>query len=162
MTGTLADTMTDTSSTAATTPTRPRRGEYGRRLRHLPTPLAALAGVLIVGAGIALPLRGWVGVAGVAAGVALVAASYVASSLAVAWADRINPRLVLPVGLTAYATKIVLLGLVMIGINATNWAGIVPMGFAIVAAALTWSAAQAAWTWRARIPYVDPDATANR
>lgn len=131
-------------------------GPRAPRLRHLPVPLLALAGLLIVGAGVAAPLADAAGVAGVAAGVGLVAASYVLSSLAIAWADRVNPRLVLPVGLTVYVVKFLFLGVFMIALNATGWLGLVPMGFAIVAAALTWSAAQAVWTWRAKIPYVEP------
>jgi ATP synthase protein I len=126
------------------------------RLRHLPVPLLAMAGLLIVGAAVAAPLQGAVGVAGVAAGVGLVAVSYVLSSLAIAWADRVNPRLVLPVGLTVYVVKFLFLGMFMLALNATGWLGLAPMGLAIVAAALTWSAAQAAWTWHAKIPYVEP------
>ena len=128
------------------------------RLRHLPAPLAAMAGLLVVGVAVAAPLRGAVGVAGVAAGVGLVAVSYVLSSLAIAWADRVNPRLVLPVGLTVYVVKFLFLGVFMIALNATGWLGLAPMGLAIVAAALVWSAAQAVWTWHAKIPYVEPAA----
>jgi hypothetical protein len=139
-------------------------GEWTRRLRHLPVPLLALAGVLVVGGVIGALVRGPVGVAGVAAGTALVAVSYVLSSLAIAWADRVNPRMVLPVGLTAYAVKFLLFGLLMIAVSAKDWPGLVPMGIAIVVAALTWSAAQAGWTWKARIPYVEPvaETTNNR
>ncbi|WP_239076768.1 hypothetical protein [Actinocatenispora rupis] len=125
------------------------------RLRHLPVPLLAMAGVLVVGAAVAAPLRGLTGVAGVAVGVALVSVSYVLSTLAVAWADSVNPRLVLPVGLVTYVTKLLLLGLFVAALNATGWLGVAPMGLAIVAAALTWSAAQAGWTWHAKIPYVE-------
>jgi sugar phosphate permease len=128
-------------------------------------PLLALGVLLLVGSAAALPLRGVTGAGGFAAGVALVAVSYVLSSLAVAWADRVNPRLVLPVGLVTYAMKFLLLGLLMAVVNATGWLGLPPMGIAIVAAALTWSAAQACWTWRAKLPYVEPHpeaATTNR
>jgi ATP synthase protein I len=126
-------------------------------LRHLPSGLAA-SGVLLV-AGVALfgVLRGAAGAAGFAAGVALVAASYVLSSLAVAWADTVNPRLVMPVGLTTYVTKVILIGIVMAAIAATGWAGLVPMGCAVIATAVGWIAAQAWWTWRARILYVEVD-----
>ncbi|HEY3501464.1 MAG TPA: hypothetical protein VGN37_01615 [Actinocatenispora sp.] len=125
------------------------------RLRHLPVPLLAMAGVLVLGSAVAAPLRGLVGVAGVAVGVVLVSVSYVLSTLAVAWADSVNPRLVLPVGLVTYLTKLMLLGALVAAVNATGWLGVRPMGLAIVAAALTWSAAQAGWTWHAKIPYVE-------
>jgi ATP synthase protein I len=40
-------------------------------------------------------------------------------------------------------------------IAASGWAGLPAMGVAIIAATLSWTTAQAVWTWRARIPYVE-------
>jgi hypothetical protein len=130
-------------------------GTLRSRLHHLPTPLLAEAALAVVAAVVGGVVRGGTGALGALAGVVLVAASYTGSSVVLAWADRVNPRLVLPVGLVTYAVKFLLLGLLMLAVAATGWGGLEPMGFAIVAAALTWSVAQAAWTWRARIPYVE-------
>jgi hypothetical protein len=130
-------------------------GTLRPRLRHLPMPLLAMAALAVVATLVGGLARGGTGALGAAAGVVLVAASYTASSAVLAWADGVNPRLVLPVGLVTYAVKFLLLGLLMLAVAATGWDGLRPMGFAIVAAALTWSVAQAAWTWRAKIPYVE-------
>src|SRR5262249_52160744 len=59
--------------------------------------------------------RGAPGALGAAIGVVGVAVSYVLSGLAVAWADAISPQLTMPVGLTTYAVKVVLLGVVLVG-----------------------------------------------
>ncbi len=126
-----------------------------QRLRHLPSGLGASAALLVVGALIGGLLRGGAGVAGVAAGIGLVAASYTIGSLVIAWADSIDPRLILPVGLTTYALKFTIIGVVMSTIAASGWAGLKPMGVAVLGSVLGWIVAQAWWTWHARIAYVE-------
>jgi hypothetical protein len=138
---------------STTTAPRPLR----KRLRHLPSGLAASAVLLVVGVAAGTVLRGGAGAAGAAAGVTLVAASYTVSSVIIAWADSIDPRLVLPAGLMTYTLKFTLFGLLLAVLARTRWAGLLPMGIAIMAAALGWTVAQAVWTWRARIPYVEID-----
>jgi hypothetical protein len=128
-----------------------------RRLAHLPAGLLASAVLLVFGVAVGAALRGGAGAAGAAAGVLLVAASYTVSSVVIAWADSIDPRLVLPVGLLTYALKFTLIGVVMAGLAAGHWAGLAAMGVSIIATALGWTVAQSVWTWRARIPYVEID-----
>jgi ATP synthase protein I len=130
-----------------------------KRLTHLPSGLLASAVLLVLGVVLGGLLRGAAGAAGAAAGVGLVAASYTISSLVVAWADLVNPRLIMPVGLITYVLKIILIGVVMAAIAATGWSGLPAMGVAIITSVLGWITAQAIWTWRARIPYVDIDAS---
>ena len=125
------------------------------RLRHLPSGLAASAVLLVVGVLLGALLRGGAGAAGAAAGVGLVAVSYVVGSLVIAWADSVDPRLVLPAGLMTYVLKFTLIGLVMAAIAASGWSGLRPMGVAVLASALGWIVAQSWWTWRARIAYVE-------
>jgi hypothetical protein len=132
-------------------------GPLRKRLRHLPSGLLASAVLLVVGLVLGGLLRGVAGAAGAAAGVLLVAASYTVSSLVIAWADSVNPSLIMPVGLTTYAVKFTLIGLLMAAVAASGWAGLKPMGVGIIATALGWSTAQAWWTWHARIPYVEID-----
>lgn len=134
----------------------PVRNPLRSRLRHLPSGLIGSAGALVVGVIIGGALRGPAGAAGVAAGVALVSVGYVLSSLVVAWADSIAPNLVMPVGLTAYVGKVIVFGVVMAAIARTDWAGLAPMGWAIVGSALVWIVALSWWTWNAKILYVDP------
>ena len=128
-----------------------------KRLRHLPSVLIASSALLVLGVGIGAVLWGGAGAAGMAAGVALVAASYTVSSLVIAWADSIDPRLTLPAGLMTYALKFTLFGLLLAVLARTGWRGLLPMGVAIMGTALGWTVAQAVWTWRARIPYVEID-----
>ncbi len=136
---------------------RPAGGGLRVRLRHLPSGLFASAVLVVLGVLVGWLVKGGSGAAGAAAGVGLVAVSYTASSVVIAWADARNPRLVLPVGLLAYVVKFTLLGFVMAAIAATDWDGLPAMGLAIIVAALGWTIAQAVWTWRARIPYVEID-----
>jgi hypothetical protein len=136
-------------------PATPSAGAVRKRLRHLPSGLLASAVLLVIGLVVGWLARGGSGAAGAAAGVALVAASYTVSSLVIAWADARNPRLVLPIGLLAYVVKFTLIGFVMAAIDASGWDGLPAMGLAIIVAALGWTIAQAVWTWRARIPYVE-------
>jgi hypothetical protein len=126
-----------------------------KRLAHLPSGLLAAAVLLVLGVVLGGWWRGPTGAAGAAAGVILVAASYTVSSLAVAWADRVNPRLVMPVGLTTYVVKFTAIGFGMAAVAGHGWAGLPAMGLAVIVSALGWITAQAVWTWRARIPYVD-------
>jgi hypothetical protein len=127
----------------------------GKRLRHLPSGLIATAVLLVVGVVAGALLRGGAGAAGAAAGVGLVAASYVIGSLVIAWADSVDPKLILPVGLMTYALKFTLIGVIMAAISASGWPGLVPMGVAVLASALGWIVAQSWWTWHARIAYVE-------
>jgi hypothetical protein len=125
----------------------------GERVRYLgPTwlvtavliGLATLAGALVKGAPGAL---------GAALGVLVVAASYTATTLAVAWADSVNPRMVLSVGCGMYITKFSLLGAMLIIVGASEWTGKLPMAGGIVAAILVWTTAQIWWTLRHSHPY---------
>jgi hypothetical protein len=124
------------------------------RIRHLRLLLAASAGLALVGAAVGWAVAGAPGAVGVAVGVALVAASYTATTLAVAWADSVNPRMVLPVGMAMYITKFSLLGAMMIFVGATTWAGKIPMAMGIVAGVVVWTAGQIWWTRRHEHPYV--------
>jgi hypothetical protein len=120
------------------------------RLAHLRGALLASAALALAGAGLAGAVRGPAAAWGVLAGVALVVASYTASSALLAWAESINPRLLLSVGLGAYVVKFTLIGVMMAGLAGTGWSGLPAMGVAIILAVVVWSAAQI-W-WAARLP----------
>src|SRR2546423_13537694 len=94
-----------------------------KRLRHLPSGLIASGVLLVLGVGIGAVLWGGPGAAGMGAGVALVAASYTLSSLIIAWADSIDPRLTLPAGLVTYAPKFTLFGLLLAVLGPDRWRG---------------------------------------
>jgi hypothetical protein len=115
------------------------------RTRHLP-PLLAVAGVVTVAAAVV----GWLtaggpGAAGAAAGVAIVTAGYLLSTVVIARADAASPMLVLPVGLMAYVLKLTLVGGALLVVAQTDWPGLVPMAYGVVAGVVCWSAAQIWW-----------------
>jgi hypothetical protein len=118
------------------------------RLRHVPVALAVSGVVLVVAAVVGWLSAGGAGAAGAAAGVGLVVVSYLVSSLAIAWADAVSPRLVLPVGLATYVTKIVLLGVAMLAVVGTGWAGTAAMGISIIPGVVGWTGAILWWTLR--------------
>ncbi|KAB1161640.1 hypothetical protein ACLQ20_29775 [Micromonospora sp. DT46] len=133
----------------------PRAGEPGAirsRLPHLRLPLLACAVLALVGVPAAAVLRGGTGAAGVAAGIALVVVSYLVSGVSVAWADAVNPRMIMSVGLVTYATKIVVLGVAMAAVAATGWPGLPDMGVAIIAAVVVWTGAHLGWALRTPLP----------
>lgn len=119
--------------------------------------MLASAALLPVAVLLATVARGTAGAAGAIAGVALVVVSYLISGVSVAWADSVNPRLIMPVGLMTYAVKVVILGVVMAAIAATGWSGLGPMGATIIAAVFVWTGAHLVWAVRAPLPYVDPE-----
>jgi len=125
------------------------------RLAHLPVGLKVTAVLLLPAMIGGAAYAGFAGAAGAVAGVVLVAASYVGSSVVIAWADSVNPSLVLPVGLVTYVFKFTALGIAMYALAGTGWDGLPALGVAVIAATLTWATAHAWWLWRAKIPYVD-------
>jgi hypothetical protein len=124
------------------------------RIRHLRLTLGLSVVVLVLASAVGFAVRGGVGALGVAGGVAIVAASYTASTLAIAWADTINPRMVLPVGMAMYITKFSLLGLLLVAVNNAEWAGRIPMAMGIVVGVVAWTASQIWWTVHHSHPYV--------
>jgi hypothetical protein len=124
------------------------------RLRHLRLALGVSAAVLLVAVLVGFLVRGWAGALGAAAGVALVAASYTATTLAIAWADSVNPRMVMPVGMAMYVTKFSLFGAMLILTAGTAWAGRLPLAMGIVAGVVAWTGAQIWWTVHHEHPYV--------
>jgi ATP synthase protein I len=94
-------------------------------------------------------------VLGVTIGCLAAVASFVVSSVSVAWADSVNPRLVLVVGLTVYALKMCALAALLFAIRGSAWAGLPAVGWGLAATVVVWVAVQAVWVYRSRIPYVD-------
>jgi hypothetical protein len=133
------------------------------RLAHLPVPLALTGGLLVLAAAVGALLQGRVGAAGAAAGVGVVTGSYLVSTLLVAWADSVDPRLVLPVGLTAYAVKFTLIGVVMAAVTARGWAGLEALGAGVVAGVVVWTTSHVWWLLRhqPRLDYTPPGGAAG-
>ncbi|WP_433551323.1 hypothetical protein ACQP08_27185 [Micromonospora zamorensis] len=133
----------------------PRAGEPGAirvRLPHLRPTLLSCAVLAVLAIPLAAVLEGAEGAAGAAAGIALVVVSYLISGFSVAWADAINPRMVMSVGLVTYGVKIVILGLTMAAIATTGWGGLRVMGIAVIVAVVVWTGAHLAWALRSPLP----------
>jgi hypothetical protein len=130
----------------------------GWRLAHLPVLLAVTGALLVVSAIVGGVVSGGVGAAGAAAGVGIVTGSYLFSTLLIAWADSVDPQLVLPVGLTAYAVKFTVIGMGMAAVAASGWAGLVPLGVGVVVAVLAWTSTHIWWLLnnQPRLEYTSP------
>ncbi|GAA1806637.1 hypothetical protein GCM10009682_30690 [Luedemannella flava] len=140
-----------------------------QRIPHLPTALWASGALLVASVIIGFVYGGSVAAAGAALGVALVALSYVASTLAIAWADSVRPQLVLAVGLVTYTIKFTYIGLGMAALAAADWAGLPAMGVSLIVAIVVWNAAQIWYVVRHPVlpepsadpPDADPDPPAT-
>lgn len=128
-------------------------GPVTSRIQHLRVTVGLSAAVLVLGTGIGALVGGGAAALGVAAGVGLVIASYVASTLAIAWADSINPQMVFGVGLGMYVTKFTLFGVVLMAVVNSEWAGRIPMSVGIVAGVVAWTGSQIWWGLRHAHPY---------
>jgi hypothetical protein len=126
----------------------------GGRVRHLRVAFSVCGVLLVVGALIGGLTGGLDAVAGFAAGLALVAASYTTTTLAIAWADSINPRMVFGVGMAMYVTKFSLFGALLIFVGATEWGGKIPMAIGIIVGVVAWTGTQIWWTVKTAHPYV--------
>jgi hypothetical protein len=118
----------------------------------LAVPAAVVGGLVTGGAGVAAAL----------AACATVALFFAVSAVAVAWADRRDPRLTLPVALSTYLVKVVVAGVVAFRVvnGDARWHGVYAacLGVALVG----WLGAHATWFVRTPPPQVrpaDPDAT---
>lgn len=115
------------------------------RLRHLPVTLAVCALMAVLATVVGGLAKGGPGAVGALTGVLFAVLSYVVSSLAIAWADSVNPRLVFPVGMAAYLTKFSLFGLVMVALLGSAWTGLAALGMGIVAGVVAWTGTQIWW-----------------
>jgi ATP synthase protein I len=118
---------------------------------------AGLAGVAIT-APVALVLSGaFGGVRGLissAVGLALVALFFLVSMVLVERANSVGPALTLPVALTVYGIKIVVLGVIVFGTNAVSHLNAPAFCWSVVGATMGWLFAHATAVWRTKMPYV--------
>lgn len=133
-----------------------------RRTRGTPGPLglslgsggvgAAVVGVggLVVGALVA----GLSGLLSALTGVVVVVLFFVVSLWLVEVANRVNPSLTLPVGMTVYGVLLVWLGLLAYGTSLPEHLHKGVFAWTVIAVTLGWLVAQAVTVWRTRMPYV--------
>jgi ATP synthase protein I len=94
-----------------------------------------------------------------AIGLALVALFFLISMVLVERANTVGPALTLPVALTVYGTKIIVLGVIVFGTDAVSHLNAPAFCWSVVAATMGWLFAHATAVWRTKMPYVViPDA----
>lgn len=89
-------------------------------LSHLPAALSTLAVLAVIGTPLVWLIRGQSAGVSALGGLVLVAAFFTLSSAAVAWADRIAPAITLPIALSTYAGKVIVLAIVLAGLQDTS------------------------------------------
>ncbi len=144
------------STTSPRTPAEPDAGTGtgagGWRLRHLP-PLLLVSGLVAAGAAVIGGLvSGGVGAFAAALGVAVATASFVASTLVIAWADSIDTKLVMPFGMGTYIAKVSLMAGLLLALMASGWAGLQPFAWGLAVGVVAWSAAQIWWIVTVHVP----------
>jgi hypothetical protein len=146
-----AETVPDRAETVpAVSP--PETGKVGSaesdrhwRLAHLPAVLGASLGLLVVATVVGGLVAGGAGAVGAAVGVGLVTVSYLSSTLVIAWADSVHSSLVLPFGVAMYVAKFSVIGVVMVGVAGSGWAGLAPFGWGVVVGVVAWTGANIWW-----------------
>jgi len=115
------------------------------RLRHLPPVLIAVAVMTAGAAVVGGLLSGGVGAFGAALGVLVAAASFLVSTLAIAWADSLDRKLIMPFGMGVYIAKLSLMGGLLLVAAEAGWAGLIPLACGIAAGVVAWTATQIWW-----------------
>ena len=126
------------------------------------TPLGLTLRAGLTGVALAAPVAislsaGLAGVRGLVSslvGLALVAVFFLVSMVLVERANTVGPALTLPVALTVYAIKIVVLGVIVFGTDAVSQLNAPAFCWSVVGATLGWLIAHAVAVWRTRMPYV--------
>ncbi len=94
-------------------------------------------------------------------GLALVAMFFIVTLAAVEAANSVGPALTMPVGLTVYGTLILVLGGLLFGTTLPEHLQLPSFSWTTVAATLGWLVAQSVAVWRAKLPYVVIDSSAD-
>ena len=130
-------------------------------LAHVRWSLLTVAVLAVPSAVVGGLVAGRAGVAAALAAVLTVALFFSVSAVAVAWADRRDPRLTLPVALSTYLVKVVVAGVVAFRVvdGDARWHGVYAACLGVALAG--WLGAHATWFARTPPPQVrpaDPDA----
>jgi ATP synthase protein I len=121
-------------------------------LRYGPRSLLVVAVLLVP---ISWLVAGWRAAAGGAVGLIVVAGFFAISVVLVEAANRVHPSMTLPVALTEYSIKVIVLGAVAFAIP-DSWGSARPaFAIGLIVGTLAWLGSQALGVWRAPLRYVD-------
>ncbi|WP_326820441.1 hypothetical protein [Streptosporangium sp. NBC_01756] len=123
------------------------------RAAVIPTALVGLVAVVV-----AAFLAGTKGALGAGIGVIVVAAFFTISLIAVAYAARISPTMMMAAAMISYFTKILVLAVLLKFFeDATVWSPRA-FGLTVIVCTICWTIGEARGFMRLRMLYVDPDA----
>jgi hypothetical protein len=119
-------------------------------------PCFAVAGIAaVVAAMVGWITSGGTGAWAAPAGVALAALGFAGSVWAVAWAEKIDLRLTLPMALITYAVKLGVALTALVLVRSLVPDALMPFAFGIIGGAVAWLSAQVVWSYKAKIPYIE-------
>ncbi|MGF7237266.1 MAG: hypothetical protein ACQSGP_20225 [Frankia sp.] len=121
--------------------------------------LTGLAATAVTGAPVLLAawlVAGGVGLAGAGFGVGLVALFFAASKLVLALVARHAPALLLPAALGTYLVKIVILGIVLVGLDGSDAIDLTWLAWAVLTGVVAWVAAELWVATHTHVPFYDP------
>ncbi len=116
--------------------------------------LSGVAGTAPFALALSTGLAGVRGLLSSLIGLALVAVFFLVSMVLVERANTVGPALTLPVALTVYGIKVVVLGVIVFGTDAVSHLNAPAFCWSVVGATLGWLVAHAVAVWRTRMPYV--------
>jgi ATP synthase protein I len=127
---------------------------YAVILRRSALATAPVAAAMIVLSGIVGGSRGLIGAL---LGVGLVIVFFGIDALALSWAARRSPQVMMVTAVTSYLVKILVLLVLVAKYSGTTAFNGKLFGFTVVACVIVWSAAQVLVSARLKVPYVEPD-----
>jgi ATP synthase protein I len=137
-------------------PTPSRRARAGWDLGHLRAGVLTTAALAAVAGPLVWLFRGGRAALWVLAGLVIVTAFFSLGAVAVAWAGRIADELTLPVALTTYLVKIVLLGMLLVTVRDSATLDAPALAWSVLGGTVAWTGVHLRRVWTARLYYVDP------
>ena len=127
---------------------------YAVILRRSALATAPAAAVMIVLSGIA---GGGKGLVGALLGVGLVIIFFGIDAIALSWAARRSPQVMMVTAIVTYLVKIVLLLFLVVKYSGTTAFNGKLFGFTVIVCVIVYTTAQAVIAARLKVPYVEPD-----
>ena len=126
---------------------------YAVILRRSALATAPVAAAMIVLSGI---VGGGKGLIGALLGVGLVIVFFGIDALALNWAARRSPQVMMVTAITSYLVKILVLLVLVAKYSGTTAFNGKLFGFTVIACVIAWSTAQVLVAARLKVPYVEP------
>jgi ATP synthase protein I len=127
---------------------------YAVILRRSAVVTAVAALIMVV---LSAALGGVQGLVGALLGVGLVIAFFGISAVAMTWASRKSPQVMMVTAVSTYLVKILVLFFLVIRYSGTTTFNGKAFGFTVVVCVVVYTTAQALVSARLKVPYVEPD-----